>query len=80
MYRLRMEEVKQSQGALKLVEDEYSKWRTVYKTVDEQLQQSIKRKRNDIKAKEKLVADAKGKMMDWEQKLVTLGKTKDRAA
>jgi hypothetical protein len=75
-----MEEVKQSQGALKLVEDEYSKWRTVYKTVDEQLQQSIKRKRNDIKAKEKLVADAKGKMMDWEQKLVTLGKTKDRAA
>ena len=80
MYRLRMEELKQSQGALVLVEDEYSKWRTVYKAVDEQLQQSIKRKRNDIKAKEKLVANAKGKMMDWEQKLVTLGKTKDRAA
>ncbi len=79
MYRLRMEELKQSQGALVLVEDEYSKWRTVYKAVDE-LQQSIKRKRNDIKAKEKLVANAKGKMMDWEQKLVTLGKTKDRAA
>jgi hypothetical protein len=80
MYRLRMEEVKESQGALKLAEDEYSKWRTVYKAVDEQLQQSIKQKKNDIKAKEKLVADAKGKMMDWEQKLVTLGKTRDRAA
>ena len=50
------------------------------KAVDEQLQQSIKQKKKDIKAKEKLVADAKGKMIDWEQKLVTLGKAKDRAA